>query len=350
MKKLFVFVFISNVILFSSCKRAENNNPTDSEKVEDEVSVNFVHDSLSKSVSVYFGDKLFTSYLYTLDYYKPVLYPLITASGESLTRAFPIEVKENERVDHPHHVGYWLNYGDVNGIDFWNHSDAISAADKDKYGTIFPVSFEIDEYENTLGILTEWKASSGTTLIEEQTKFAFYEKDGHRFIDRTSVLIAKEDISLSDNKEGFLGIRVSRALEHPSTKPELFTDSNGVPSKVKVMNNDGVTGEYLSSEGVKGEDVWATRAKWVTLNGIQNGQNVSLTIYDHPENLGYPTYWHARGYGLFAANPLGQKVFSNGSQELNAKIVKGDSLTFRYRVMVSDKGVIDAETANQYNY
>jgi hypothetical protein len=299
---------------------------------------------------VYFGESLFTNYIYVENYYKPVLHPLLTKSGKSLTRGYPINPQPNERVDHPHHVGYWLNYGDVNGFDFWNHSDAISVEKKSGYGTIFPVSFELDEAQSKLSIRTEWKAPDGAVLIEEHTNFVFSEKDNHRFIDRTSTLYAKKDVSLTDNKEGFLGIRVSRALEHPSNKPELFTDANGIPSEVKVLNNEGVTGEYLSSEGIKGEAVWGTRAQWVALNGVQDQEAVAITMYDHPDNIGYPTFWHARGYGLFAANPLGQKVFSKGALELNTTLKKGENITFKYRVMVSNGKEIDLQTANNYTY
>jgi hypothetical protein len=338
------------VLIMSSCKNTPKKDTSAQDSSEMNTTVRFEHDSANKKVSVYFGESLFTNYLYVEDYYKPVLHPLLTKSGKSLTRGYPINPQPNERVDHPHHVGYWLNYGDVNGFDFWNHSDAIPAEKKSGYGTIFPVSFELDEAQSKLSILTEWKAPDGTVLIEEHTDFVFSEKDNHRFIDRTSTLFAKEDVSLTDNKEGFLGIRVSRALEHPSNKPELFTDANGIPSEVKVLNNEGVTGEYLSSEGIKGEAVWGTRAQWVALNGVQDEEAVAITVYDHPDNIGYPTFWHARGYGLFAANPLGQKVFSKGALELNATLKKGENMTFKYRVMVSNGKEIDLQTANNYTY
>lgn len=341
---------ITFLLLVSSCNSSTKKNSVMQNSSEINTKVRFVQDTINKKVSVYFGESLFTNYLYVQDYYKPVLHPLITESGQSLTRGYPIDPLENERVDHPHHVGYWLNYGDVNGYDFWNHSDAIAVDKKDGYGTIFPVSHNVDESKGKLSIITEWKAPDGRVLIEESTDFTFSQKGTHRFIDRSSTLHAKEDVSLTDNKEGFLGIRVSRALEHPSKKPEIFTDANGIPSKVKMLNNEGVTGEYLSSEGIKGEDVWGTRAQWVALNGTQNNEAVALTIYDHPENIGYPTFWHARGYGLFAANPLGQKVFSKGDLELNATIKKGESLTFKYRVMVSNGKVVDENIANQYTY
>ena len=79
-----------------------------------------------KKVDVLIGGKLFTSYIYPDNIKKPVLWPVITAGGNEITRQFPLKNKAGERADHPHHVGIWLNYGDVNGLDFWNNSEAIS--------------------------------------------------------------------------------------------------------------------------------------------------------------------------------------------------------------------------------
>src|SRR6056300_1492729 len=188
------------VVLFSlsSCKNNTSKNASAQNSSEMNSAVRFVHSSEKKSVSVYFGESLFTNYLYVENYYKPVLHPLLTQSGKSLTRGYPINPQPNERVDHPHHVGYWLNYGDVNGLDFWNHSDAIPAEKKEGYGTIFPVSFELDEANSKLSIVTEWKTPDGTVLIEEHTDFVFSEQGSHRMIDRTSTLHAKEDVSLTD--------------------------------------------------------------------------------------------------------------------------------------------------------
>jgi len=74
------------------------------------------------------------------------------------------------------------------------------------------------------------------------------------------------------------------------------------------------------------------------LYGQKENDTISVVIMDHPDNVGYPTYWHARGYGLFAANPLGQKVFSKGNEVLNLRLEKGNSVTFRYRIVIaSDK-------------
>ncbi len=67
----------------------------------------------------------FTSYIWPSTLKKPVLYPLRTAKGTIVTRGFPLEQRPGERVDHPHHAGLWFNYENVNGIDFWNNSEAI---------------------------------------------------------------------------------------------------------------------------------------------------------------------------------------------------------------------------------
>jgi hypothetical protein len=72
-----------------------------------------------------------------------------------------------------------------------------------------------------------------------------------------------------------------------------------------------------------------------------NGEKVSLVIIDYPSNVGYPTYWHARGYGLFAANTLGQKIFSDGEKELNFSMDKGDTTTFKYRLVVASEDLSD---------
>jgi len=137
-----------------------------------------------------------------------------------------------------------------------------------------------------------------------------------------------------DDKEGLLGLRVTRALEAPSDKPELFTDSAGRATPVPKMDNTGVNGVYLTSEGKKGDAAWGTRGRWCNLSGKVGDELVTITILDHPANPGFPAYWHARGYGLFGVNPLGAKIFSNGTDERNFSLAPGQSVTFRYEVLI----------------
>jgi hypothetical protein len=291
-----------------------------------------------KRIDVLVDGKPFTSYIYPDDIMKPVLYPLRTSKGTLITRGWPMDPRPGERVDHPHHVGMWFNYGNVNGLDFWNNSTAIPAEKKIHFGTIR--HRKVDKIVNgddqaELDVTMDWQKPDGTNLLREDTKFIFSGKGDDRTIERVTTLTAlKEDVSFNDNKEGVLGIRLARELEHPSNKAEIFTDASGKETAVAKLNNEGVTGHYRSSEGIEGEDVWGTRGKWMDLDGTIAGEPISLVILDHPKNVGYPTYWHARGYGLYAANPLGQKAMSNGKETLNYKLPAGKSVTFRYKVLI----------------
>jgi hypothetical protein len=144
------------------------------------------------------------------------------------------------------------------------------------------------------------------------------------------------------------GIRVARQLELPSTGNITLYSADGHPTKVKVMSNEGISGNYMSSEGVTGLGVWGKRAKWMDLYGSIGNEKISLVICDHPKNQNYPTYWHARSYGLFSANPLGVKDFTKGEEELGFSIPAGKSTTFRYRVIVSSGTHLSETEINAY--
>jgi Methane oxygenase PmoA len=289
-------------------------------------------------VDVLVGGKPFTAYMWPNSLKKPVLYPLRTASGTTVTRGYPLEPRAGERVDHPHHAGLWFNYGDVNGLDFWNNSTAIKAEDAPKMGTIVHRSVgetKSGPGEGSLKVTTEWIDPQGKPLLRENTTFVFRASDDVRTVDRITTLTALDQpVSFTDNKEGVIGMRVARQLEQPSTTPEKFTDASGRPTTVAVLDNAGVTGKYLSSEGKEGDAVWGTRGRWTTLSGTMNREPVRIAMFDHPTNVGYPTYWHARGYGLFAANPLGQKALSNGKDVLDFKLQPGQSTTFRHEILI----------------
>jgi hypothetical protein len=321
MKKLFLLIYL---LIFINCQEK-------SDKIQ------IIPNDAEKRVDVLIEGKLFTSYLYTseIDHLKKtVLFPVYSPRGNMITRGFPLEPTPGERVDHPHHIGFWLNYGDVNGLDYWNHSAAIPEERKNEMGTIVHKAVRSIE-GNRLNVAADWINSNKAVLVEENTGFIFHAADNIRTIDRITRLTAVGgDVLFKDNKEGMVAIRVTRALEHPTKDPIIVTDAAGVATEVPVKDNTGVTGKYTNSHGVTGTEVWGKRAPWVMLSGEINKERVVVALFDHPENTGYPTYWHARGYGLFAANPLGQKVFSEGREELNFELKKDSSVTFHHRLVV----------------
>ena len=291
-----------------------------------------------RRVDVLVDGKPFTSYAWPERVSKPILYPIRTARGTVVTRGFPLDPRPGERVDHTHQAGYWFTYGDVDGVDFWGNSDAIPEAERAKMGVIRHreiVASRGGVGRGDLEVRADWVMPGGTVALEEDTRFSFRADALSRTIDRVTTLAAKGKVTFRDTKEGMLGIRVARGLEQPADQPDVFTDASGKPTAVPVLDNTGVTGLYTSSEGLKGDSVWGTRSRWMALSGRVGDEDVVLLLLDHPKNPGYPTYWHARGYGLFAANPFGPKAFSNGKEaERPFSIAAGPPAVFRHRLAI----------------
>ena len=304
-----------------------------------------------KRIDILYNGRLLTAYRYDDSIMKPVLFPVNTVSGITVTRGYPLEPRAGERTDHPHHVGLWFNYESVNGLDFWNHSTAIEPARRPHYGSIYHQSVaraDASRKKAELVVNTEWKNQQGELQLREQTIFVFTVSGSRLEIERTATLTAAENkVVFKDVKDGMLAIRVARELEQPSREASEYMDAQGRVTRVEQLPAAGLTGLYTSSEGLKGDSVWSSRGRWVTLNGRLGNQPVSVAMIDHPKNLGYPTYWHARGYGLFALNPLGAAVFSNGKDQRNLELAPGQSVRFRYKVIIQEGRNLDAKEMNR---
>jgi len=234
----------------------------------------------------------------------------------------------------------------VNGFDFWNNSEAIPAERAAKMGTIV-----LDKIVSTTSgasrgeLVTEstWIDGQNHPILSETSTYVFAHSGPTRSIDLVVTLKALDHVVFNDDKDGLLGLRVARWLESSEEKGGTFTDANGIATTVAAAANLAgqnsssaapPTGEYLTSEGVRGEAAWSTRGRWCSLTGHDDqGHTVTVAIFDHPGNVGYPTYWHARGYGLFAANPLGRHMFDAKQPPLDYTLEKGQATTFRYRLV-----------------
>lgn len=302
-------------------------------------------------ITITIGNKFFTSFLYPDSLEKPVLYPIATVEGTIVTRGFPLNPKPNDPTDHPHHIGIWFNYENVNGLDFWNNSYAIPANKKSAYGWIKTDKI-LETQSGEKGLLsyhTNWKNQQNETLLEETTTLEFSEIGHKRVIDRVTTLRANTLVTFNDAKDGLLGLRLAHELQIPTDKDQKFTDDKGIVTIVKGGTDKAANGNYITSEGKMGDAAWSTRAAWCKVFGKMNNDSVSIVIIDHPKNPNYPTFWHARGYGLFAANPLGEKIFTNGKSAKNLKLAKGESVTFRYRVVIDEgKNSISEPQINKF--
>lgn len=267
----------------------------------------------------------FTSYLHGDDLTKPILYPLYSPSGIRLNRGFPLVEVKGESRDHPHHAGLFFTYDRVNDTGFWNNTTSPPRIEH-----VEVAKAEGGRGEATLAIKAHWTGMNGEVLLEERRMMVFSAASGIRTIDFEIELEAgKEEVVFFDTKEGMFGIRVAPWLKEK-----------------------GGSGEYLASTGERtAKNVWGRRAAWVRLQGKKDGAAAGIMICDHPDSVNHPTFWHARDYGLFAANPLGQAVFerSRGNKEalpFRLVLAPGETASFRFRVILyeGDRTVPELES------
>jgi len=266
-----------------------------------------------KKIDVMIGGKLFTSYMYADELTKPVLYPVHTPSGIVVNRSYPFAKVEGENTDHPHHTGIFFTYDEVNEDGFWNNTTS-----PPQIRHIRTSKMKGGPGKGRLSTVMHWVGKSGKVLLEEKRNMIFLAGEGEYVIDFNIRLKAPDrKVTFGDTKEGMFAIRVAPWLKEK-----------------------GGTGKYLSSNGDQMEkDVWGKRAKWVRLQGEKDGKTVGIAILNHPKSVNYPTYWHARGYGLFSANPLGQYDFEkkrnpDSAKRLNFTLEPGKKANFRFRMII----------------
>lgn len=325
MKKIFV-----NLLLLLSLTVWSNSQTVKIEKNE-----------AKSRIDVLIDGKLFTSYRYEERIRRPVLLPIMTADGNFVTRGFPIETRNGEDIGHPHQVGFSFSHGDVNGIDFWNNSPYRTEKELEHMGTIVHrkvLKLKGGKGKGELVTVSEWNTPKGETILFENTKFTFQVEGKTRIIDRETILSPSlENVTFGDNKEGVFAIHLSRELQQPAKEPEKITDEKGNISE--TTDNSKVTGEYLNSEGLKGEKIWGTLGKWASVSGKINNETVTIAVLDSTKNLNYPSYMMVRPYGLLALNPFGKKAFEPTAEARKFILERGKSIKFRYRLVIYSEKV-----------
>jgi hypothetical protein len=272
-------------------------------------------------VTVDIDGQPFTALYYGEEVMKPYLHPLRSASGKLVTRQFPMEKVEGETRDHPHHQGLWFTHGDVNGFDFWGN-----VKPGPKYGRVVVdkiTKAKGGSKSGTIGFEARWVDPGGKVLLKESRTMAFSADGQNRIVDVDLTLTAQgEPVKFGDTKEGTFAIRINDSMTEKS-KGGVLTSASGS----QTMKN-----------------VWGKQSPWVDYSGKLDGEALGIAILDHPSNPKHPTYWHARDYGLFAANIFGEHDYYNDKQrDGSVTLDPGKSMRFRYRVVIHPG---DAAAAN----
>ncbi|NIA31444.1 MAG: hypothetical protein GWP06_16240 [Actinobacteria bacterium] len=314
---LFLF-FIS--LLFSSCRSSDG---VQFKQGEDRIDVSI-------------DGKLVTSYRYSADLLKPCLYPVYSLSGVLMTRSFPFKEIKGETHDHKHHTGVFFAYasdGEVNGSGFWSSKEMPPQIRHSKV-----VEMKAGKESGTLSTVSLWIGKGGKPLLRENRTMVFIPGRNEYSIDFTITLTAIDTmVSFKATKEGLFAVRVA----------DWLTEKN----KGTLWKG---TGEYMNAEGAKTEkNIWGRRSKWVRLQGEKDGRKEGIAIFNHPTSENYPTFWMARGYGLFAANPLGQNYYEKylkvpNPKDYELKILPGKSALFKFRMLVYDGARSQTELEKKY--
>ena len=276
------------------------------------------------AIDVAVAGQLVTTYHFSSEYKKPFMYPVLGSDGARMTRGWPMEDIAGEPQDHPHQKSFWVAHGDVNGTDFWGEGRGSGTQRTDEIVTVLS-----GDACGAIRARNSWVDGNGKKLLSEERLYVFYNTPAElRIIDLGVTFTATEgEVVFGDTKEG--GLAAFRV------NPVINADRHG-----EIRNSLGAIGE---------RETWGKRASWCDYSGPIDGKRRGITVLDNPMNPRYPTCWHVRGYGLMGANCFGYSHFkSTYEQRGDFTLPAGESVTFRYRIIIHDGDALTANVAGRY--
>jgi hypothetical protein len=271
------------------------------------------------------GKDLVTRYHIGPSVAKPYFWPLYGPQGVAMTRGWPMEkAVASGSNDHPHQKSVWFCHGDVipegivlkdkvrgvEGVDFWSETKGCGQMACMKIGAV-----KTEKNHASVETENQWQTADGVPVLEEKRTIQFFDFGQTRLLVVDIDLEARyADITFGDTKEGSFGIRVN----------DLIREEKG---NGKIENAEGKVGE---------KDCWGRVSAWCDYSGTIDGHKVGIAILSDPANR-YPSCWHARGYGLMAANPFGRA--KSGFPDMKdrtdlVKLPKGEHLKLRYGLLI----------------
>lgn len=279
--------------------------------------------------------KVFAEYL-TKAGHSPALWPVIGPTGKPMTRPWPTgNADPGDTKDHPHHQSFWFAHDEVSSpdvprADFWTNNRNDNKGDKGAHVVHRDfVKSESDGKVATIVTRNDWMNDDKRMFEDERTLRFGRRPNGDRWIDFTITIKATDgDVTFGDTKEGSFAIRV--------------------PDTMRVEAKKG--GRIVNDQGLENEAAWGIPAPWVDYTGPVEGEPLGIAIFSHPKSFHPKTRWHVRTYGLFAANPFGQKDFPKKelAEQGAYTLKKGDEITLCYRVLLHRGTTEEAGIAEAY--
>ena len=263
-------------------------------------------------VEVSLGESPFMTFHHGAGYPKPFINPILTPGGVNMLREPLPAYSEGE---HPWQRGLTLMQGAINGVDCWGEFD------RPGFGRTVQDEMSIHRGPLSLTIATgnTWYEGERPLMSDRRWYRLFDTGRDAVVLDVLFTLVAdRGPVTIGSTKEGgFLSIRVN---------PSMNASGNG--RMRNVYGADDETG------------CWSRRAHWMDYCGPVGDETAGFAVFDHPDNLRYPTAWHVRGYGLFAANCW--MVWDDHHCAADTET------TFRWRVVIHGGDSHEAAIADRY--
>lgn len=205
--------------------------------------------------------------------HRPFIFPVIGPSGHSLTRMGHPHDPES----HSHHNSVWISHNDVEGTNLW------SDGGKGKIRHKRILHFEDGNQACSITTENHWLADTNKVLLLETRKITAMSLVDLEWLMIVDMELKANDkpVTLGKTPFGMIGVRMAKTI--------------GV--------NDG-GGTIRNSEGAVNEkEVFWKRARWVDYSGLITNENLEgITLFDHPDNPNFPSYFHVRNDGWMGAS------------------------------------------------
>jgi len=214
-----------------------------------------------------------TRYYFGQGLNRPYLFPVIGPSGRSLTRMGHPRDPES----HSHHNSVWISHTDVNGVDFW------SDGGKGKIRHKRIVKYEDGGESSSIVTENEWVTAEGGRLLDETRQVTVLLLEGKEWLMVIDVELKVVDkpVTLGKTPFGMIGVRMAKTIG--------VNDGGG-----RIRNSEG---------GVNEKEIFWKQARWVDYSGaITDNAIEGVTLFDHPKNVNFPSFFHVRNDGWMGAS------------------------------------------------
>ncbi len=262
------------------------------------------------SLALQINDQIVWQYNFNKVEGKPYFHPLSTVDGTELTWLRP--------EDHPWHRAVWFSWKYINGVNYWEEDRKTGKSEG--ITKLKSVDYSVnDDFEADFKLEIAYHALGKDDLLKEKRSIHISSPDenGNYFMDWESVFTVLVDEVTLD--------RTPLAHE-PNGK------SFGGYAGFSARLNKNLWDVKAVNDNFENGELHGKASKWITYDMKDlKGQNVSVTIFDHPQNLHHPNKWYIT---TSTNHPF---YYFSLAMLFDSKLTlrKGEQVHLKYRLLVS---------------